>query len=80
MKIIGLLAYSPLAFGVLSGKYIEGKDDYNSRLNLFPQMARYSGLRSKKATEEYLQIAKNNGISLVQMSLAFVTQQPFVNK
>ena len=45
---VGLLAYSPMAFGVLSGKYIKGKADDNSRLKLFPRFARYS---SEQATE-----------------------------
>ena len=75
---IGLLAYSPLAFGVLSGKYIKGTAAENSRLNLFPTFARYSSEQSSEATREYLKIAENNNLSFTQMSLAFVTQQPFV--
>jgi aryl-alcohol dehydrogenase-like predicted oxidoreductase len=75
---IGLLAYSTLAFGMLTGKYIEGTASPNSRLNLFPNMSRYSGERSKKATKKYLQLAKDNHLSLTQMALAFVNQQPFL--
>jgi len=75
---IGLLAYSPMAFGILSGKYIEGTAAPNSRINLFPRFARYSGENATEATRRYLQLAKDNGMSLAQMSLAFVTQQPFV--
>ncbi len=75
---IGLLAYSPMAFGVLSGKYIEGKDAPNSRLNLFPRFSRYSSSQSFEASKQYLQLAKDNGLSLAQMSLAFVNQRPFV--
>lgn len=75
---IGLLAYSPMAFGVLSGKYIEGKDAKNSRLNLFPRFSRYSGEESTKATKAYLELAKDHGMSLAKMSLAFVTDRPFV--
>ena len=75
---IGLLAYSTLAFGMLTGKYTDGTASPNSRLNLFPGMARYSGERSKKATEKYLQLAKMNNMSLTQMALAFVNQQPFL--
>ena len=75
---IGLLAYSPMAFGVLSGKYIEGKDATNSRLNLFPRFSRYSSSQSFEASKQYLQLAKDNGLSLAQMSLAFVNQRPFV--
>lgn len=75
---IGLLAYSPMAFGVLSGKYIEKKDTPNSRLNLHPRFARYSSEQSTEATRAYLKIANKYNLSLAQMALAFVNQQPFV--
>ncbi len=75
---IGLLAYSPMAFGVLSGKYIQGTASENSRLKLFPRFARYSSEQATNATKEYLKIAESHNMSLAQMSLAFVTQQPFV--
>ncbi len=75
---IGLLAYSPLAFGVLSGKYIEGTAAENARLKLFPRFARYSSDQSTEATKQYLEIAKDIGISLTTLALAFVNQRPFV--
>ena len=75
---IGLLAYSPLAFGVLSGKYIKGTAADNARLNLFPRFARYSSAQSTEATKQYLDLANDIGISLTTMSLAFVNQRPFV--
>lgn len=75
---IGLLAYSPMAFGVLSGKYIKGIEGDNSRLKLFPRFARYSSEQCAAATRHYLKIAEDNGLSLAKMALAFVTQQPFV--
>jgi len=75
---IGLLAYSPMAFGVLSGKYIKGIAADNARLKLFPRFARYSSKQSTEATKRYLQIAEENNMTLAQMSLAFVNQQPFV--
>ncbi|MDO5972225.1 NADP(H)-dependent aldo-keto reductase [Flavivirga aquimarina] len=75
---VGLLAYSPMAFGVLSGKYIKGKASENARLKLFPRFARYSGEQANEAAKQYLKIAEDNGLSLAQMSLAFVTQQPFI--
>ena len=75
---IGLLAYSPMAFGVLSGKYIKGIEEENSRLKLFPRFARYSSEQSTEAAKQYLKIAEANNMTLAQMSLAFVTQQPFV--
>lgn len=75
---VGLLAYSPMAFGVLSGKYIKGKADDNARLKLFPRFARYSGEKAEEAAKHYLKIAEGNNMTLAQMSLAFVNQQPFV--
>jgi len=76
---IGLLAYSPLAQGVLSGKYLEGKSPEGSRGNLFPRfIARYMGDGSTEAVKKYEVIAKKNRITLSELSLAFVNQLPFV--
>ena len=75
----GLLAYSPMAFGVLSGKYHTNKDTPESRLNAFKgKMARYSSAQSSLAVEKYLEIAKKYDLSLAQMSLAFINQQKFL--
>ena len=76
---IGLLAYSPLAQGVLSGKYLDGNQPEGARGTLFPRfIARYRGDGSTAAVREYLKIADNHGISLSELSLAFVNQLPFV--
>jgi aryl-alcohol dehydrogenase-like predicted oxidoreductase len=75
---VGLLAYSPMAFGVLSGKYLKGNAADNARLKLFPRFARYSSEKASEATKHYLKIAEDNNMSLAQMSLAFVNQQPFL--
>ncbi|NND52796.1 MAG: aldo/keto reductase [Flavobacteriaceae bacterium] len=75
---IGLLAYSPMAFGVLSGKYIKGLDTEKSRLNIFPNYKRYSSVECTKATKAYLSLAKEYELSLAQLALAFVTEQPFL--
>lgn len=74
---IGLLPYSPLGFGVLSGKYLNGipKD---SRIALFPNYNRYNSPECKLAVKKYLVIAEKHGLSLTQLSLAFVNQLPFV--
>jgi aryl-alcohol dehydrogenase-like predicted oxidoreductase len=77
-KNVGLLAYSPLAFGILSGKFLDGKKHPNSRVELFPQMARYNSPEVDRAIVKYAAIAKKHGLSLTQMSLAFINQQPFV--
>ncbi|WP_298340190.1 aldo/keto reductase [uncultured Algibacter sp.] len=75
---VGLLAYSPMAFGVLSGKYITETAADDSRLKLFPRFARYSSKQATEAAKRYLNIAENNNMTLAQMSLAFVNQRPFV--
>ena len=77
---VGLLAYSPLAFGMLSGKYLNGQMPEGSRLKLYSKnFPRYQGTRSQLAVEEYYKVAQKHGISLAQMSLAFVNMQPFVD-
>ena len=75
---IGLLAYSPMAFGVLSGKYVKGTAADDARLKLFPRFARYSSEQATQATTAYLKIAEAHNLKLSQMSLVFVTQQPFI--
>ncbi|TVU46127.1 hypothetical protein EJB05_05645, partial [Eragrostis curvula] len=77
---VGLLAYSPLAGGVLSGKYLDANSDISkrSRLNLFPgYMERYNGSLAKEATNEYVNLAKKHGLSSVQLALGFVRDRPF---
>ena len=75
---VGLLAYSPLAFGTLSGKYLNGKMPKNSRIKLFPQYNRYSSPQAQFLTQKYLELANELGISLTQLSLAFVNQREFL--
>ncbi|AMX03244.1 NADP(H)-dependent aldo-keto reductase [Microbulbifer thermotolerans] len=74
----GLLAYSPLAFGVLSGKYLGRRWPEDARLTLFPRFQRYTNERALQATETYVKIARQHGLDPAQMALAFVNQQPFV--
>ena len=75
---VGLLAYSPLAFGGLSGKYLNGQLPENSRLKLFPHYNRYSSPQSQFLIQKYLELANELNISLAQLSLAFVNQRDFV--
>jgi len=74
----GLLAYSPLGFGVLSGKYLNGAEPESARLTLYPDYNRYSNENAIKATQAYVQLAKDNGLNPAQMALAFVNAQAFV--
>jgi aryl-alcohol dehydrogenase-like predicted oxidoreductase len=78
MENIGYLAYSPLGFGMLTGKYLNGKKPEKARVTLYPRYSRYSSEPSFKATEAYNKIAQKHGLTLAQMSLAFVNQQSFV--
>jgi len=78
MEDIGYLAYSPLAFGVLSGKYLKGNMPSDARVTRFPNYNRYSGINSLEATEKYNEIAQRFGLSLTQMALAFVNDRPFI--
>ncbi|MDF1692387.1 MAG: NADP(H)-dependent aldo-keto reductase [Zhongshania sp.] len=75
---VGLLAYSPLAFGMLSGKYRHGARPADARITLFERFQRYSNALTDAATEEYIALAEQHGLSTAQMSLAFVNQQRFV--
>lgn len=74
---VGLMAYSPLGFGFLTGKYLTGFPE-NSRMKLFPNFVRYTGENSFRATKLYKELAEANGLTLTQMALAFVCQQAFV--
>lgn len=74
---IGLMAYSPLGFGILSGKHLNGAQP-NSRIGLFPQFTRYTSENATKATKLYQELANSHGLTLTQMALAFVRQQQFV--
>ena len=75
---IGLLAYSPLGFGVLSGKYLGGKRPKNARITLFPAYSRYIGTKPEEATQLYHDLAKEHNLSLSQMALAYVNTRPFL--
>lgn len=75
---VGLLAYSPLAFGVLSGKYLGGQRPAQARLTLYERFQRYTSPLAEQVTTAYVELAQRHQLSPTQMALAFVTQQPFV--
>ena len=75
---VGLLAYSPLAFGYLTGKFRNGARPANARVTLFSRFSRYSNPESEWASEQYAQLAERHGLTLTQLSLAFIKQQFFV--
>ena len=75
----GLLAYSPLAFGYLTGKYRNGKLPKNSRMKMFGnQFVRYKTDNGQLAVVKYNQIANKYGLNFAQMSLKFCELQPFM--
>ncbi len=75
----GLLAYSPLAFGMLSGKYAGGARPAGARLSLYSRFSRYTNAQSEAACARYVALAREHGLDPAQMALAFVTAQPFVS-
>lgn len=75
---MGLLAYSPLGFGVLSGKYLGGHQPEKARVTLFPNFNRYSNEQAVLATQKYADLANAHGLTPTQLSLAFVNTRPFV--
>ena len=75
---LSLLAYSPLAFGTLTGKYRNNQQPENARCTLFKEYKRYFKPASIAATEEYAQLAEHFDLSLTAMALAFVYQQTCV--
>ncbi|MEX2525363.1 MAG: NADP(H)-dependent aldo-keto reductase [Gammaproteobacteria bacterium] len=75
---VGLLAYSPLAFGTLSGKYLENTQPQDARLTLYPNFQRYLKPNGVRATEQYCLLAREHGLDPAQMALAFINSRPFV--
>lgn len=75
---VGLLAYSPLAFGVLAGKYLDGARPPRGRLTLFERFSRYTSEIAEQATRAYVDIARRHGLDPARMALAFVNSRPFL--
>lgn len=74
---VGLLAYSPLGFGFLSGKYLNGYPE-NVRMTLFKNFVRYTNENCFKATKLYKELAESIGLTLTELAIAFVHHQSFV--
>ena len=76
---VGLLAYSPLGFGVLSGKYLDGNRPPGARLTLFgARYKRYNTEMAQRCTRQYVELAHAQGLDPAQLALAFVNQRPFL--
>ena len=76
---VSLLAYSPMAFGLLSGKFLNGARPPEARMVRWSRFSRYSNEYADHATVAYAGIAKKHGLNLAQMALAFVRQQRFMS-
>ncbi len=75
---VGLLAYSPLGQGVLSGKYLDGARPEGARGTLFGRLERYQGPGAETAIKASMDCARNHGLSPVQLALKFCDTRPFV--
>jgi aryl-alcohol dehydrogenase-like predicted oxidoreductase len=75
---VGLLAYSPLAQGYLTGKYLGGARPAGARTTLFDRAQRYQTPGSENAIARYVALAREAGLDPAQMALAFVNSRPFV--
>ena len=76
---MGLLAYSPLAFGVLSGKYLHGARPADCRITLFERFTRYTrNPLADEAAGAYVELAKRHSLDPAQMALAYVNSRSFV--
>jgi aryl-alcohol dehydrogenase-like predicted oxidoreductase len=75
---VGLLAYSPLAFGVLTGKYLNGVKPPNARLTRWERFSRYNSEAASTATAAYVNLAQRHGLDPAQLALAYVNSRPFL--
>ncbi|MEJ2360901.1 MAG: NADP(H)-dependent aldo-keto reductase [Gammaproteobacteria bacterium] len=75
---VGLLAYSPLGFGVLSGKYLGGQQPAGARISLWPNYSRYTNPQANAATAAYVELARQHDLDPAQMALAYIHSRDFL--
>jgi aryl-alcohol dehydrogenase-like predicted oxidoreductase len=75
---IGLLAWSPLARGMISGKYLGGARPEGRRLTITPSKENRDTPQCEAAIKAYIAVAEKHGLDVCQMALAFVNAKPFV--
>ncbi|MFZ1813917.1 MAG: aldo/keto reductase [Rhizobiaceae bacterium] len=75
---VGLLAFSPLAAGLLSGKYLDGTVQPGTRMSMQPDLNGRSNEMSGAALKDYAEVAKRHGLDLAQMAIAFCLTRPFM--
>src|SRR5699024_9150556 len=76
---VGFVGHLPLAFGVLTGKYLHGEQPEDSRLTRWRNFSRYSSERGMTAAAHYVKLAENNALSPVQMAIAYAARQPLIS-
>ncbi len=77
MENVPLMAYSPLAAGILSGKYRGDVTPPGSRRSINTNLSGRIGPRMFPAAEAYFDIASRHGLDPVAMSIAFIRSRPF---
>jgi len=75
---VGLLAYSPIAQGVLTGKYLDGAQPEGARGTLYGRLNRYETPAAEGAIRDYVRLAKETGVDPAALAMQFVTTRPFV--
>lgn len=75
---VGLLAYSPLAFGTLSGKYLNKPWPEMARITRWSRFSRYTNEAGIQATQKYINLAKKHNLDPAQMALAYINSRPFL--
>ncbi len=75
---VGLLAWSPLATGLLTGKYARGQRPEGSRWSLLSSRSHRDTTQAHRAVEAYAALAREAGLTLPQLALGFVHSRPFV--
>ncbi len=75
----GLLAWSPLTRGMLSGKYLDGARPEGARLTIETRPEHRVNAQTDAAIRKYVELAKKHDLDVCQIALAFVNDQPFVS-
>ncbi|MFA7679060.1 MAG: aldo/keto reductase, partial [Pigmentiphaga sp.] len=78
LEQVSLLAYSPLAMGVLTGKYRHGARPAGARLTVYERFDRYTSPQAMGIAEAYCALAEAQGMTPATMALAWVNSRPFV--
>jgi aryl-alcohol dehydrogenase-like predicted oxidoreductase len=75
---VGLLAYSPLAFGTLTGKYANGERPAGARISRYTRFVRYTKEQGVAATAQYVELARQFDIDPAHMAVSFILSRRYV--